>query len=859
MKKTQILAACTVFLFMLGVTACGTDAGEPVDAEDSVPAETTVYEEVSENIPKRELTKTPVEPITVQDASLYFNGISVYLEEEQKDELSEIYSSLMELSWQEMTLYEDSMEWRMTLNRDRSLSRMQSADGWVIMDDTMRFYADNDALNEFIIKALASGMDDISVGTEEYFSISCSEPDTEDEYRETAEQLLEAWLTSLQDEETEDYYRNTGFTISEPEILGSGYISRKNNYLACGMVNGVKEFCVELCFTAEDCGDNTFYDRYYQEGRYTVAGTHWSGNYICGRFRWENGICTLIDLSTRDGSGRMLQGLNGISQNEFRNFYDFARQPDLNRMTDDSFQPYGKVTVSSNLTMTMDGRQIHIDVYSFDARQENADTVTAVMHKRSYTESEFLYSSGVYYTDNAASVKELTLPRNFKITFDNYDNDGNPDYCVKYDEDENGSYYVLQSLQTDGRIFNLSGRAYSGGIYVAGCYEASPRLQRTEDIPYIGWKYEKGSYYPTDTSGRKIELPAVHMYSDRYFLPDDMKIYDEDENIVHCFLWNNTDKKVSTDSVYSVEMCENGEWVTVADGLRGSTVSIEPRSYADIAYDISAVTNRANTTYRIVQNCGRETAYGNFWLAGRAVQTMQLDSVTLAEGALAGAFAYTDSGLHTSPVTSAVITSGSATYSLLLTDSELGTQEFLMADGRGLPAGNYTLTADGRTSMDFMVETDVPVMGAAISAEQKDSEVQVTFTPKQDCYLTQMMLYWMRDEQWQMTMYSIDGYSYAGYGLKKAGRPLSLTLTNVFSGQFAEYMYESLKEYYETYDELPEGYEENGIVYEDGMTFEEFQRALAENNAIQADDSLLIVTGVTDKDGNGFIIMTKME
>lgn len=854
MKHQKYLAALTAALLL---TSCGTD--EITDESTAESHTESAASETSEAI--RELqAETPAALPDITDARIYFGDDYFYPEESQLEELAACCEGLTELPWQSLTVYDSETEWKITLNAGHSLSRVRTSEGWVILSGDTHVYADNPALNAYIIGLFLSDMPDIPDGPAEYFSIACSEPATEDEYRETAVALLDAWLTDLQKPDTDDEYRNTGYEISQPEDYGT-VVHHKNNYLASGMVDGVKEFCVELCFTAEDCGDGTFYDRHYQEGRYTAAGTFWSGNYICGRFRWQNGTCTLIDMASTN-SERILQGLNGIPQGGYRNFYDYVRQADIGKQADDSFIPYGNVTVSKNLTMTKDGREVHIDLYSMGNARTDGDTVTAVMHERSYDGEEKLYSSGVYFTDNGTGVKSLTLPAEFRLTFDNYDGDGNPDYCVKYDEDADGAYYVLESLQTDGRIFNLSGRAYEGGIYLAGCFDASPRLQRTADIPYIGWKTENGRYYPTGTNGNEIELPALNMYSDRLYLPDDMKLYSENEQTVHCFLWNNTDSDVTTDTAYAIEMYEGGQWIPAADGMQGSAVTIAPRSCADIAYDISALKDRTNTAYRIVQQAGGETAYGSFYSAGRATVTFAVTLVSLTDGALSGSFAYTDDGLRKTSITSAVIHADSTDYPLHLTADTDGTQAFLLADGKTLPAGDYTITVNGTASLDFQVTDAASALTAAVSAQTDDNAVTVTFTPDADCTLNYPMLYRLKDGAWQLSLLynpDLDADFFSGDGEIHAGETVTIPLKNMTSEDgWADELFGFVEEYFaEANEEEAAQFADYGITYHDGMTLEEFTETIIANNSIHPDDPLLTAITLYDTDGNSVICMTK--
>ena len=299
---------------------------------------------------------------------------------------------------------------------------------------------------------------------------------------------------------------------------------------------------------------------------------------------------------------------------KYPTFYDFARRSDLDEATEAGFVPYGDVTVSKNLTMRKNGEEIHVDVYAFDTDAEDAETVTADLDKRSYSDKEGgIYSTGVYFTDNGTATLSIQTPRDFKLTFDDYNGDGNPDYCMKYMSDANGTHYVLNNISDDGRVLNLSGRAYEGGIYVAGCFDVSPRLQKYTNTPFIGWKLENNTYIPVDEAGNTVELPPLNMYSERFYMPDGLSFYLKNENTVHCFLWNNTPTEVTTDAAYGITKYDPAahRWETVGGGTTDPVV-IQPRCCADIAYDISCVTGDTATNYRIVQNCGDLTAFGDF-------------------------------------------------------------------------------------------------------------------------------------------------------------------------------------------------------------------------------------------------------
>ena len=710
---------------------------------------------------------------------------------------SEIAKAVLELKAldpSDYTVNVSDTDWRLSViteNDDLTFLRCPSDKGWVLMKDKS-LYEDSPELNELIMSCVENNVDRSSTRGS-WYTIECAEPVTEQEYIDAAVKCCDGWFSSLQSDDTEEYFRNTGYEITVTEE-SSGH--RKCNYLSCGIVNGRKEFVVEICFTAEDCGEGTFYDRFYQEGRYTEAGTFWSGQYICGRFRYEDGKCTLINYGTRDQSAAMQQGLNGINLSKYKTFFDFARRPDMEQALEDSYVYAGSCTVSRNLTQTEDGTPINIDIFANRADSEDDGTYTAIWNKRACINRKPTYATGLYFTDNGTGHMPDTLPKDFKLTFDNYDGDANPDFCCRYDADENGTFYVLDSVQTDGRIFNLSGRAFSGGIYIAGCTDPSPRLQKTDNCQYIGWKLDDdGSFYPTNESGNKITLPEMNMYSDRLYLPDDKKLYSQDENTVTCFLWNNTDSPVTTDTVYSIEMLEGSEWAEVSGGLTGPAVTVQPRDHAEVSFDISSLKDRYNTQYRIVQKCGQYTACGRFWCEGAEVQNVTAENASAFAGGHCGSFEVTSTGYETVEITEAAIIDGTGSYPLSVSmvsgsDGSDSMRYSFIASALPEKAGIYKLILNGSIEAEITVADVNAELQAEVSAKLDGEELVLTVTPSKECSFIDCLGI-KKDSGDFMIQFYTDGASDL-----PAGKTTTLRLKNIYhelmnmDGNMAEELYE---------------------------------------------------------------------
>lgn len=846
-RKKSLTAAVLAFSLLISGCRQQTDTEKGVDI-------TNPEKGVDITDPINQAAPAPINTDFSQEVKVTLDLPAHSIECETPENIINCLKQLQPLDLKELTLADDC-DWRICLKSSDEYSefyRYSSDRGYVIADNSMNIYADSEELLKAVIDEISSDeTDPENIEPKGYYSIDCPEPFTEEEYRKAGVACTEAWLTSLQGEDVDRFFRNKGFTITEADDWGR----TKCNYLSCGMVNGRKEFVAEICFTAEDCGDNTFYDKYYQEGRYTAAGTFWSGNYICGRFSWEKGKCSLLDMTTRDGCDRIQQGLNGISDSGYQTFFDFARRPDLHEAINNSFVPKGW-TVSANLTQTEDGKPINIDIYASGGEyyEETENTITTIWDKRAYINGKPTYSTGLYFTDGGTGHMPDTLPKGFRLTFDNYDGDANPDFCVRYDDDENGTFYVLESVQTDGRIFNLSGRAFEGGIYIAGCTNPSPRLQKTDDIPYVGWKIENGEYYPTDQNGERTVLPDLNMYSDRFYLPDSLKFYSQDENTVTCFLWNNTASPVTTDNKYSIEYFESGQWKKAAESLTTKAVTINPREHGEITYDISALKSRYNTYYRIVQQCGGLTAYGKFCLKGEKVSNMQYEAEDVILGQTIAKFTVADNGIFGGT------SSASAPENVLVKD---GMDEYPLTvlhaltfrnqnevkyyyDTSALPqkAGDYTLIIDGEEVC--LLKITEPETFPEISAAFKftGTNADLTLLSKENLLIKGAGIFKEEETVFSTiigyaTMYNNDDFPLS----LKADEPVTVKFANIIYEEIGDE--EDLRQLYEFFseavkeDDFADLYKEFDIA--DYNDYETFKKAILDYFYIDENDNLLSI------------------
>lgn len=680
-----------------------------------------------------------------------------------------------------------------------------------------------------------------------YYSVPCQEPETETECRDAAVLCVTEWLKDCGKEGTDPKYRNHGFTIAE---------ERKNNFRAGGYVDGRKEFLVEVCFTAEYDEDAKFYSS-HEIAHYTEAGTFWEGVYLRARFCWEDGMVSLLDPMGSD------LYLDGFQTSEYRNFFDYARRSDLEQDIQDSFVYYMGVVVSQNLTVTENGKEINLDIFQRGETEDRGDTIFGNPHFRTYRGEEKLYGTGVYFTDNGTSTKDIEYPKNFRLTFDNYTNDGNPDYAILYDTDENGAYYAIESFQIDGRVFNYSGRAYEGGVYVAGCFDPSPRLQRTEDVAYIGWKIdETGNYVPTAWGSSEMELPEINMYSDRLYLPGTLKLYLPEENTVTCFLWNNTGEPMDTEKAFEIQRLEGEDWATVARGESAASKTVAPREYAEMTYDLNLIPDRKAGRYRILQRAGGSVGFGEFLLAGESRGDMEVSPVleVLPEGCLTASVILTNNGVEPLRIPDLRLrregggeipiwfkTGTNLTY---LNGGEEKKLQFFCA-GNGLVAGTYEILLDGEKKASFEVKSNSGnsrILEVQLERGEADQEVLLTVKnqSKESVELEDFRFSQLREDGYEMCFLAPGELSLEvalsgeeeETDLKLApGESREILLANqmliLLNDEVLKLFYEQMQEYGEDLEEL----EEMGITAD--STYEEFAAAFRKEFMVDTETTLL--------------------
>ena len=261
------------------------------------------------------------------------------------------------------------------------------------------------------------------------------------------------------------------------------------------------------------------------------------------------------------GGDNLTAGLNGIREKntQYDTLFDFYRDTAQVAKLDKactydtrSRQP----NAATSPIFMADGRIGYVAIYPrYSATTDSKGIKTTVYDNYFFDESyNGTYSSPIDYKSEA---QKENFREKFELVFDDYNSDGSADFALKRsaeDENADGATYEVRCMSND-----LTPRAERFSFFMAGRHEESIRLQHTDNGGYVYWsKGEDGKLKAN------VTVDDYRMYSERYYLPADLRFYD-DEKTVYCFFWNNTAKDVKVGGKYHVEYNKNGKWVSVTD------------------------------------------------------------------------------------------------------------------------------------------------------------------------------------------------------------------------------------------------------------------------------------------------------
>ncbi len=629
---TALLSGCAS-----GVTRVDTVQSEELAAENrSETTESSAYAETSESSVYEESGEISKLVKKSSDKAFYANWEEITLSDNEWTELLSMFSKLQTAETilpKEMGARNDTLT--ISINgAEHTITRFAGERSSYISVDGKAEYAvtaEAGELFERYCDGKASGFtgstgeskpanpEDRLVG----LSIECDEPKTQEEYLSAARKIVAQWLDSLKDEE--ERYKLTSYTFTDS-------LADNRVFHGDGYINGGREF---VCYVGFDTPIEDEDSAFYAVGTYDTFYHYYFGPGVLARFRWENGVCTLTAYDEAFAmltSDSLKNGLYGISGGEsgYKTFYDFMNDREnvdkwlAKEVFRDSLCRY---MVSHNVMMLANGRVIFMDIGNTDEPEYSggfatAEYATTDMHQSFYdSEGESLYGSPVDYIDGSGAVV-MTYRVGFPIVFDDYNHDGNPDYAIRISSDDKGSVYDVRCMDINGTPWEDSEE-----VYIYGEFAESIRLQVSDSGGILkpvadengGVRYEETKLFAdkSNTMHHDVsddELTDYRMYSQRFYLPDNLRLYDPSDREVICYFWNNTDEDVTVSGGYEIQRSSGGVWETVSSAKKLAPTKAGAGECAELSFDISDLPDGTAALYRIKITVNGKSVYGGFYM-----------------------------------------------------------------------------------------------------------------------------------------------------------------------------------------------------------------------------------------------------
>ena len=113
---------------------------------------------------------------------------------------------------------------------------------------------------------------------------------------------------------------------------------------------------------------------------------------------------------------------------------------------------------------------------------------------RTYTATEDPLGSTLYIADISVHDKEMNFGSIFQLVFDDYNDDGNPDFTLGQWFSNNGNAYKIFTIKPDGKVEELN----TNGIFLSRNHDFSVQLDK------INPKSFSTSYYD-NSIGKSVE------------------------------------------------------------------------------------------------------------------------------------------------------------------------------------------------------------------------------------------------------------------------------------------------------------------------------------------------------------------
>lgn len=550
------------------------------------------------------------------------------------DEREKLQNILSRMSEQPLFLpkSEDTANVEYTISSFQGFSAVKYNDGW---DSWVKFMesglccSDTKELDEFtaeLFKRLPANDNsttstpaDPAIASLLECSLECPMPANNEEYIATAQAVLKPWLNSLSN--VSGRYRLGAFQYDKGR--------HKSEVDAAGYYNGALEFAVFTAFSADDIADEeTENSAFSESGSYDTFYQYYFGPSVYARFRWEDGVCRVVDYADVFGfqSGRLSNGLYGVNtySPEYPTFFEFLADTDRVKEYEERFPDVPAFaifykSISQNVYMISDGRVFAITIgYEEEPTKQPDGTLRGEWFENVYGDIEGnLINSPVYYP-GPDDTQLINFHDGFKLVFDDYNMDGNPDYAIKIDSDENGSTYYVECIDNSGKPY-----LERGEVYVPGRFDDSLRMQVLGDtllavprkdssgnisMAAFNFNLNRDTNFVDD-----VQIDDVRMYSQRSYLPEELRSYEDGTQSIVMHIWNNTAQDIAAGGSYTIEKRVGAGWEEVYSGSC-SDVTVPAFNNVDVNIDVSGITDSRKMEYRVAMNAGGNTVYGGFWM-----------------------------------------------------------------------------------------------------------------------------------------------------------------------------------------------------------------------------------------------------
>lgn len=863
-KKLLIFSLCLSFL-----TSCNTAAPiSSTETETAVSSSETVTPETIITSPVTETSETTAKAIEESEAVTPLkkvfaaNGKERELSENEWEEVEDVFDGLKNTNlYYPKAVGETLAYMTYTLGDDERTLFLKKGltESYVTLDEKAEYeYAPD--LEELFERYCFS---DTADNREEYvspedrlvgLSVECDEPTKNEDYLNVARQLVGKWLDSLKDEEGEYKLKSYAFT----DDIGENRVFQGDGY-----VNGGREFVCYVGFDASEDEDTVF----YAAGTYDTFYHYYFGPGVLARFRWENGVCTLIDydsafaLLTSDGITDGLYGI-GKTETEYKTFYDFMNDSEnveewLNNGMHSHLCSY---RVSHNVMQLTNGMIVYMDIGTGPRPKEYGVFVESDMSQYYYdSEGDAKYSSPVDFIDGSGAVV-MKYRKGFSVLFDDYNHDGNPDYAIRINSDIYGSTYDIRCMDCSGTPWEDSME-----IYLYDQFDESIRLQVSDSgkILTLDYNEEGGLEYKeigftdkSNASREKVSPEAFmdyRMYSQKFFLPEELRAYETGESEIICYFWNNTNEAVTAGGKYSIQRKNGSKWETVVSDKRIDEKTVGAQGYTELSFDGSEITDDGLSLYRIKTDVNGKTIYGGFYMGNTAKAELIISSERYPEGSSEVSVTVKNNGIGTIyPDAAAVYRDDKLLCEIpknKLAKIESGSAEAFTVSKEDIKgdftAGKYSVVVKaGETEALGKIEV-IPVPKEALyyfpestKAEIKGDELILNLTNnvwnKKNAVIGLSGIMVLKDGVWYTTTYISNDYYNIDIPYRKTEK-LVFTNSN-YALNFLRKNFEELKE--------SEYISEEERKKMENMTYEEYVREVLGFNSAEAGDLCRIVISV---------------